>query len=138
MYERSREVAEALSAGRRALAVLEEAEESLDSAKRWGVWDILGGGLISSAVKHARLSDARRDLAAAREELAAFSRELGDVREIHGFDLGISDLAALFDIAFDNVLTDLLVQSQIDDAADRVEETTRRVRVAVDKLETLR
>lgn len=138
MYDRAREVEEALAAGRRALAALEEAAKSLDSAKRWGVWDILGGGLVSSAVKHARLGDARESLASARAELAAFSHELEDVREVANLDLGISDAAAVFDIAFDNVITDLMVQSQIDKAADRVDEAIRQVRDAVGRLEALR
>lgn len=138
MYDRAREVEEALAAGRRALAALEEAAKSLDSAKRWGVWDILGGGLVSSAVKHARLGDARESLVPARAELAAFSRELEDVREVASLDLGISDAAVVFDIAFDNVITDLMVQSQIDKAADRVDEAIRQVRDAIGRLEALR
>ena len=138
MYDRAREVDEALAAGRRALTALEDAAKSLESAKRWGVWDILGGGLVSSAVKHARLGDARESIASARAELAAFSRELEDVREIASLDLGISDLAAVFDIAFDNVLTDLMVQSQIDKASDRVGQAIRQVRAAVGRLEELR
>ena len=43
-----REVREAVAAGRRALASLEEAADALDSASRWGLFDLVLGGPISS------------------------------------------------------------------------------------------
>ena len=42
-----REVREAVSAGRRALASLEEAADALDSASKWGLFDLVLGGPIS-------------------------------------------------------------------------------------------
>ena len=67
MYDRAVEINEAIAAGHRALDALAEAADSLDSAKRWGIVDILGGGLITSVIKHSRLGDANHALADARE-----------------------------------------------------------------------
>ena len=80
MYDRAVEIDEAIAAGHRALDALAEAADSLDSAKRWGIVDILGGGFVTSMVKHSRLGDANRELARAREEIRAFTREISDVR----------------------------------------------------------
>ena len=47
-----RELEEAIRASEAALEKLEKAKASLESASGWGIFDIIGGGFISSAVKH--------------------------------------------------------------------------------------
>lgn len=138
MGERYREIDEAIEAGREALAALEDAADSLDSAQRWGIVDILGGGLITSVIKHSRLGDANHALADARAAIARFSRELADVRELEGLNAYVSGWNAFFDIAWDNALADLLVQKEISDAADRVDDAIAKVREAVRRLEAAR
>ena len=138
MYDRTREIDEAIAAGRRALAALEDAADSLDSAQRWGVVDILGGGLLTSVVKHSRLGDANRALAEARAQIAAFAREVDDVRGLEGINANVSSVNALFDIAMDNAVADIMVQKELSDAADRVDEAVRKVGEAVRRLEAAR
>lgn len=138
MHNRTKEIDEAIAAGRDALAALEDAADSLDSAKRWGVVDILGGGLLTSVVKHSRLGDANRALADARAAIRRFSRELADVRELAGLNANVSSWNAFFDIACDNWLADLLVQREISDAADRVDDAIGKVKEAVRRLEAAR
>ena len=53
-----REISEAVDAGERALSSLRAAKSKLDSARAWGIYDILGGGLLSSAIKHGQISNA--------------------------------------------------------------------------------
>ena len=118
---------------------LDEAAEKLGSAKRWGIWDIVGGGLISSLVKHSRIDDARELLQQARNELESFSDELDDIQEnLPEFDLEISDLVSTFDIVFDNVFADILVQEKVEETAREVDKTRTRVKDAVDRLCELR
>ena len=138
MYGRNKEVDEAIEAGRRALDALTDAADSLDSAKRWGVVDILGGGFLTSVVKHSRLGDANRALGEARQELAVFARELGDVRDFSGVSAYVDKWNAFFDICCDNFLADIMVQKQIDDASDRVDEAIRAVRNVLKELERQR
>ena len=45
-YNHQKEIREAINAGKRAKASLNEARNKLNSAKNWGIFDILGGGLI--------------------------------------------------------------------------------------------
>lgn len=138
MYDRAAEIDEAIAAGHRALDALAEAADSLDSAKRWGIVDILGGGLITSVIKHSRLGDANRELARAREALARFSAELDDVRGVAGLTAEVNRWNAFFDIACDNWLADIFVQKEMSDAADRVDEAIETVECAVRRLEDAR
>lgn len=139
MQDRKKEIDEAIEAGRKALQALDEAAEKLGSAKRWGIWDIVGGGLISSLVKHSRIDDARELLQQARNELESFSDELDDIQEnLPEFDLEISDLVSTFDIVFDNVFADILVQEKVEETAREVDKTRTQVKDAVDRLCELR
>lgn len=138
MYDRVKEIDEAIAAGHEALAALRDAADSLDSAKRWGVVDVLGGGLLTSVVKHSRLGDANRALAKARAAIRRFTQELADVRELADLNANVSSWNAFFDIACDNVLADLLVQKEISDAADRVDDAIDKVKEAVRRLEAAR
>ena len=138
MYDRVKEIDEAIAAGHEALTALRDAADSLDSAKRWGVVDVLGGGLLTSVVKHSRLGDANRALAKARAAIRRFTQELADVRELADLNANVSSWNAFFDIACDNVLADLLVQKEISDAADRVDDAIDKVKEAVRRLEAAR
>ena len=50
--QRKQEIREALGAGARALTSLREAQEKLESARKWGIADLLGGGFVIDMIKH--------------------------------------------------------------------------------------
>lgn len=133
-----REVAEAVAAGRRALASLEEAADALDSASNWGLFDLVAGGLLSSLVKHARLGDARDSLERARADLYAFTRELSDVRGIEELRVDVGGLAATVDVLLDNPFVDLYVQKKISDAEDNVAAAIAATKTVLARLEAAR
>ncbi|WP_072369841.1 hypothetical protein [Thermophilibacter mediterraneus] len=130
-----READEAVVAGRRALASLEEAEDALESASNWGAFDLFLGGAISSVIKHVRLGGAREALERARDDLYAFTRELRDVSDIEVLRMDVGALATTLDVLFDNVFVDLYVQKKIDDARDNVAAAIRATRVVLARLE---
>ena len=74
-----REMMEAIQAGERALNSLKTAQSQLRSAGNWGIFDMFGGGLFSSAVKHSKINDASRCVENAKRDLQIFQRELKDV-----------------------------------------------------------
>lgn len=47
VYDLEKEKREAIAAGNRAVRSLRNAQENLNSAKNWGLWDIFGGGFLS-------------------------------------------------------------------------------------------
>ena len=53
-YDFEKEKREAMEAGNRALHSLREAQANLDSARNWGLWDMFGGGTITSLIKALR------------------------------------------------------------------------------------
>ena len=133
-----REVAEAVAAGRRALASLEEAADALDSASNWGLFDLLAGGIIASLVKRSRLDDAEEALERARADLYAFTREVSDVRGIEELRVNVGSVASALDILVDNPFVDLYVQKRISDAEKNVRAAIGATQTVLRRLESLR
>ncbi|MBQ8108795.1 MAG: hypothetical protein IJ124_01370 [Clostridia bacterium] len=118
------EIREARQAGIRALNSLRQAQRHMDSARSWGIFDMLGGGMISSLIKHSKLDDAQRCVEQAQDDLRDFCRELEDVDMP---DVRIDDLLTFADFFFDGFLADFLVQQRINEARARLEQICRQV-----------
>ncbi len=123
-----REVREAVQAGEEALAGIQKAREKLGSAKNWGIFDMLGGGMISSMVKHSRMDDASEDMEEAKRKLAAFGRELKDISISADLSVEMGSFLRFVDTFMDNLFVDFMVQSRIDDAIAGLDDVSDRVR----------
>ena len=123
-----RELEEAIRASEAALEKLEKAKASLESASGRGIFDIIGGGFISSAVKHSKVQQARNLFNEARNAVAVFVDELDDVTEFTDVDIDTGDALKVFDIFLDNVFVDILAQKKIREAADHVDRCIFQVR----------
>ncbi|WP_297212642.1 hypothetical protein [uncultured Flavonifractor sp.] len=130
-----REVREALSAGKRAETCLSRVLDSLDSAEGWGVWDMVGGGLISTAIKHGHLDDAQDGLRQVQRALSDFRTELTDVGDIQVPDISMGSFATFADYFFDGIFVDWYVQSNIHDAQNGVSEVHTKVLAVLRTLE---
>lgn len=137
MKDKNTEIREAIDAGNRALSALEEASRHLQAARGLGLWDMLGGGFLSSLLKHSKMDDAQRAMNRAEQELRAFGRELADVQMYADIQLRFDSFTRFFDTFCDNFFVDWMVQSQILQAQDRVEEARQRVWEAVQQLQFL-
>ncbi|MFZ5816580.1 MAG: hypothetical protein ACOY93_14980 [Bacillota bacterium] len=119
---------EARRAGIEADAALTRVESSLDSARGWGTFDMLGGGLIATAAKHSRIDEAKGELYHAQEALARFRREVKELQvgmQVPTIELdGFSRFADFF---FDGLLADIAVQSQINGSLSSVRRSRERV-----------
>ena len=125
-----REVDEAVVAAEAAAAALGQVAELLGSAGSWSTYDTwLGGGMISSAVKHDRLDQAQRAATRAEQQLARLRRELADVGGAADVvpALGMSGMTRFFDIWFDNIFTDFAVGRRIGDAQRTASDAARAV-----------
>ncbi|AKB37686.1 hypothetical protein MSSAC_3096 [Methanosarcina siciliae C2J] len=116
-----KELMEAEHAAQNAISSLNQLMETLKSADNWGKVDILGGGLITTAIKHSRIGDAREQIAAVQKNLNSLQRELGDIKKIDPDEvkINIGGLATFADYAFDGLVVDLIVQSRINEAQNR-------------------
>ncbi len=111
-----KELQEAISTGNKVLAGVNDIIDSLRSAGGWGVWDLLGGGIIATAIKHSRIDDARNSVHKVQQNLRIFLKELSDVNPELGTGISIDvDLLTTFaDYFFDGLIVDWIVQSRID------------------------
>lgn len=121
------EIMEAIEAGERALDSLRGAQKALGSAKNWGLYDLLGGGLIASLIKRDRMKDAAGLMEEARRDLRIFEKELRDVELTSGLHIETDDFLAFADFFFDGAVADFLMQTRIAETKERVDEAADRV-----------
>ena len=134
-YDYQKECREAIDAGNRALNSLKNAKACLDSARNWGIFDMLGGGLLSGLMKRSKINDAQNLMNRARQDLQAFSRELGDVHMSGQLDVEINDFIGFADLLWDNFLVDWMMQDRINNARSQVDEVIGRVEQIVGRLQ---
>lgn len=131
-----KEVQEALSAGKNAKRLLGQVQDDLDSARGWGTWDMLGGGLIATMAKYDRLDSAQSSIQAAQRALSDFRTELADVSQLQVPNIQIGEFATFADYFFDGIFSDWYVQSSIKKAQEGVSEVHMKLTAALRDLET--
>lgn len=130
-----KELEEALSAGENAKRLLGQVQDDLDSARSWGTWDMLGGGLIATIAKHDRLDSAQSSIRAAQRALSDFRTELADVSQLQVPSIQIGEFATFADYFFDGIFSDWYVQSSIKKAQEGVSEVHMKLTAALRDLE---
>ncbi len=134
LMHRKKELEEAISAGNELLYSLDRIEKSLKSAGNWGMWDIFGGDMIATMVKHSKLDSAKYEISRAQSLLRKFHRELNDVGGYIDIQLNIGSFLTFADYFFDGLFSDLAVQSRIRDAENRVMDARYKVNSIVIRL----
>ncbi len=131
-----KELNEAIEAGEMALKGLTVAIQSLHQAQNWGTFDMLGGGLIATAVKHSKIDEAKSAVLDVQVWLKKFRRELSDVQFENNGDLSVQmDSFSVFaDYFFDNLIFDWVIQSQINRSLESCENIHRQVLDLVSQL----
>lgn len=135
---RRQEINEAVRAGEKALVSLRAAQSKLVSARNWGIWDILGGGLITSMVKHSRIDDASSYLESARMDLKVFQRELKDISDFSELGIDVGGFLSFADLFLDGIIADWMVQRKIDEAIRQVDNGIMRVESMISSLKAPR
>ncbi|MEC3883597.1 hypothetical protein VKA52_07695 [Halobacillus sp. HZG1] len=131
------EINEAIDAGRSAMRALEEATVSLTSAENWGALDMLGGGLLTTAVKHSRVDDADTAIHTAQRYLRKFANEMEDLGTYYDIRIQMSGGLTIVDYFFDGLLVDWFVQNKIQSSHKEVREIRKKTHAALLDLETL-
>ena len=132
------EISEAIQAGKGTLSSLETVLDSLEGAQRWGVWDMFGGGLLSTAVKHDRIDRARQGIQDVQERMSHFKRELADVEDEAGLNIDIGGFETFADYFFDGLIVDWVVQSKIETSLGRARDAQKALNQAVKRLQSLK
>lgn len=133
MQAEAKELAEATDTGREAIQALTEVGNSLSSAQGWGIVDILGGGLITTAIKHSHIGNARSKISQAQRLLRSFQTELADVHQFQE-SIEIGGISILADFILDGLLFDFIVQSQINKAQNRTRQLQKEIQSTAEDL----
>ncbi|GAA0182770.1 hypothetical protein SH2C18_50880 [Clostridium sediminicola] len=128
------EINEALDAGNRVSSQLNKTAKSLNSAKNWGTYDMLGGGLLATAAKHSKIDEAKDYASDAHAMLSKFKRELEDVRIESNLEINIDSFDRFVDYFFDGLIADWSVQSKINNSLSNVNTAINNVDAIVAKL----
>ena len=124
-----KEINEALEAGEMALKGLRSAIQSLKKAQDWGTIDMFGGGLLSTAIKHTNIDEAKHLIHDVQVWLNKFNRELSDVKvETTGeLTVQLDSFTSFADYFIDNLITDWVVQSKINRSLEGCETIYKQV-----------
>ncbi len=130
-----KESQEAVDAGRAVLAGLDDVRVSLKSASNWGAWDVLGGGMLATAVKHSKIDDARNQAHHVQQLLRRFQWELEDIEREAEIAIKIGSFETFADFFFDGLIFDWVVQSRINNSLENVAQVESRVLEIVESLQ---
>ena len=130
------ELNEAIEAGETALKGLRYAIQELRKAKNWGIYDMVGGGLLATAVKHSKIDEAKILIQNVQVWLKIFKRELTDVKVLRNNELTVqlNSFTTFADYFFDNLIFDWVVQEKINRSLETCEDVCSQVLKLVTKL----
>ena len=111
------QIDEALYYGERAVSALQQAQSSINTAETAGIFDLLGGGMVSAHIKRSNLDGAEMRTRRAQAELSQFKIELSDLGQNWNQSVEIYSDIFTKDLFWNNVITDTLSQSHIMNAA---------------------
>ncbi|NGP44492.1 hypothetical protein G4V62_05785 [Bacillaceae bacterium SIJ1] len=123
-----KELDEAVNAGKAVQRALNEAIASFEKASSWGTFDMFGGGLISTAIKQSHMGDGREIVHRAQQALRRFKRELKDVQHSLDLHLEADGFSQFADFFFDGLITDWVVQGEIELSLEHLKKQNQEVR----------
>ena len=126
------EFLEAITAGETALEALERTRASLDEASNWGLFDLAGGGMMTSMVKHSYVDNAASQARLAQRALNCFREELAEAGERLHLSIKIDFVSSSVDGFFGNIIVDWIMQSRIENAWQQCVDFARRTQEAVE------
>lgn len=128
------ELEQAETAGEKALWSLYIARDTLSSAKKWGLVDLFGGGLITDFIKHSKMDSAEPQLVQAKKDLEAFEKELKDIHVTADLRMEIGSFLSFADFFFDGPIADYMVQSRIQDTLEDIDDAIRHVEELMNRI----
>lgn len=107
------ELSEALVIGEQVLCTVSQVIDELESAKSWGSFDMLGGGMLATLAKRNHMDEAQQLIHELVHQLSGFSRELKAVEADDLIDTEFTTYFGVADYFLDGFFVDFAVQSQI-------------------------
>ncbi|MFQ9966700.1 MAG: hypothetical protein ACLRU4_00485 [Peptoniphilus sp.] len=98
-----------------------------ESASRWGLFDLFADSGLVGLVKRGKIKDINSNLKIVRDKLEVAKRELNDIRIDLDEEIPDSTYDFFVDVIFDNIFTDLRVNSEIKEIREKLEDLGDRV-----------
>lgn len=132
------EIKEGVWAGNDVLRQIGVIESKLSDAEGWGIWDLAGGGLISTMAKHSALSDAQGMIDELQILLGRFRTELADVQISADMKVQMDGFLHFADYFFDGLFADWAALDHIRGSQQQVSDTKAQVDRVMWQLDTMR
>lgn len=116
LHLEKKEIQEAIKEGENLLPIVDNALSSLNSAKSWGVYDMMGGDFIATMGKRAKMNDAADSINSIKVVLNRYNSELNDLSKDINVSLDLDGFSGAMDYLFDNFFTDYIIQNKIESA----------------------
>lgn len=93
----------------------------LNDASGLATWDILGGGAVTSIMKHDAVNSAKKEIERLGYAITKLEKELSDINMVSiSGNFNNIESSYLVDVFFDNIFTDISVSNKIDSSLDSV------------------
>ncbi len=129
-----KEIAEAVYVGEKAAECARAVISKLGDAENYGVWDLVGGGIISDIAKHGALDEAQELIEELQIQLRKFKTELADVTINDELKIDISEFLRFADYFFDNLFSDWMVLKKIQKSLEQVKSVHKSIENVLDTL----
>lgn len=133
------EVTEALESGSIAQSSVEKCLSYLVTAEDWGAYDVVGGGLMATAIKHENIDMANDEMKNAHTALVNFKTELADIDfDIKSTEVKLGNFSRFADYFLGGIIADLFVMEKIEKSTESVEEQLSSVKSVMQELRIMR
>ena len=125
---------EAIAAANAALCIADRLSESLHTAENLGMWDMVGGGLLTSVAKHSELDEAQEIISQLQQALQLLQKELTEVDLTVSMPVQDWEFLRFADYVFDGMLVDGVVLSKIHDLQDAADAAKEKIQTLLNIL----
>lgn len=132
-----KELEEAVAAGERALRAASSVAAELKSASDWGLWDMLGGGILVDMAKHSHLDNAQARVETLQVQLRSFRTELADVSIDTNVQIQLDSFLSFADYFFDGIFADWAVMDHIERSQNQINNVLRQIHQVLDALDSM-
>ncbi|TDM02402.1 hypothetical protein [Macrococcus carouselicus] len=119
-----------------ALARIAEIKKMTSHAKAWSWVDIMGNGILGSYFKRQSIKKINDHVTLLQSDLQIVIAELEDIDLSADFALSDTSQDEIFDVWFDNILTDARVHQELADLSNHIEDTEEKLRVIAQVIDT--